>query len=168
MSRLFLFRHGKAAWAEPGMRDFDRKLDPRGVEEAVTMGRLMLERGLIPDKVICSTAARAVETIDALNESLHLNDVTRFEQNLYATDAPGYLEIAADTNFNGDVMLVGHNPMLEDAALALSADGDEDALGALHMGFRTGGLAVIRFDGPTSIFPNSTGYLETYVTPAKS
>ena len=63
-------------------------------------------------------------------------------------------------------MLVGHNPMLEDAALALAKLGDADALEDLHMGFRTAGLAVIRFDGPTSVFTTDTGYLEAYLTPA--
>lgn len=161
-----MFRHGKAAWAQPGMRDFDRKLDESGVEEAIAMGELMAKRGLIPGIVICSTAVRAVETLDALNAALHLEDVVRYEQNLYATDAPGYLEIAAATNSDGDVMLVGHNPMLEDAALALAQDGDDDAMDALHMGFRTAALAVIRFDGPSSDFPAKTGYLEYYLTPA--
>lgn len=166
MSRLYLFRHGKAAWAEPGMRDFDRKLDDRGIEEARAMGTLMKARRLVPDRVICSTAARAVETLEGLNAALHLEDVTTYEQNLYATDAPGYLEIAAASDFDGDVMLVGHNPMLEDAALALARDGEDEALDALHMGFRTAGLAIIRFDGPTSAFTTDTGYLEAYLTPA--
>jgi len=148
------------------MRDFDRKLDERGIEEARVMGKLMKRRNLVPDRVICSTAARAVETLEGLNASLHLDDVTTYEQNLYATDAPGYLEIAAATDFDGDVMLVGHNPMLEDAALALAKEGDDEAIDALHMGFRTAGLAVIRFDGPTSVFATDTGYLEAYLTPA--
>ena len=148
------------------MRDFDRKLDERGIEEAIAMGRLMAMRKLVPDIVICSTAARAVETLDALNESLHLDKAVRYEQNLYATDAPGYLEIAAATESDGDVMLVGHNPMLEDAALALAHDGDENALDALHMGFRTAALAIFRFDGPASDFVTASGYLESYLTPA--
>ncbi|MCI5077261.1 histidine phosphatase family protein [Oricola sp.] len=167
MSRLFLFRHGKAAWAQPGMRDFDRKLDARGIEEATTMGQLMVERDLIPDIVMCSSAARAVETFDALNQSLHLDNSVRYDQNLYATDAPGYLEIAATAGIDGDVMLVGHNPMLEDAALALAADGDHRAIEALHRGFRTAALAVIRFDGPASVFTDKTGYLEHFLTPAE-
>jgi phosphohistidine phosphatase len=166
LSRLFLFRHGKAAWAEPGMRDFDRKLDDRGIEEARAMGKLMKRRNLVPDRVICSTAARAVETLEGLNAALHLEGVTTYEQNLYATDAPGYLEIAGATDFDGDVMLVGHNPMLEDAALALAKDGEHEALQTLHMGFRTAGLAIIRFEGPTSAFTTDTGYLEAYLTPA--
>lgn len=148
------------------MRDFDRKLDERGIEEAAAMGRLMARRGLIPDIVICSTAARAVETFDALNEALNVVGSVRYEQNLYATDAPGYLEIAAATESDGDVMLVGHNPMLEDAAFALAQDGNEEALEALHMGFRTAALAIIRFDGPAADFATRTGYLESFLTPA--
>jgi phosphohistidine phosphatase len=161
-----LFRHGKAAWAQPGTRDFDRKLDDRGVDDCQRMGKLMRDRDLVPDRVICSSAVRAMETLDALNETLHLNDVVKYDQNLYATDAPGYLEIAAAENFDGDVMLVGHNPMLEDAALALARDGDEDAIDNLQMGFRTGGLAIVRFEGSTSTFPDAAGYLEHYLTPA--
>jgi phosphohistidine phosphatase len=148
------------------MRDFDRKLDAKGIEEATEMGRLMAKRRLVPDLVLCSTAARAVETLDALNEALHLENAVRYEQNLYATDAPGYLEIAAAADTDGDVMLVGHNPMLEDAALALAQDGEEEALDTLHMGFRTAALAVIRFDGPSSGFVTKTGYLEHFLTPA--
>lgn len=165
MSRLFLFRHGKAAWAQPGTRDFDRELDDQGVDEVRAMGRLMARLDLVPDIVVCSTARRAAETFDALAETMRLDDV-RYEQNLYATDAPGYLEIAAATGSTGDVMLVGHNPMLEDAALALSRDGEKQAIEALHMGFRTAGLAVIRFDGPASDFASRTGYLEHFLTPA--
>lgn len=148
------------------MRDFDRKLDDRGIEEAAVMGRLMAKRHLVPDIVVCSTAARAVETFDALNEALQLADRVRYEQDLYATDAPGYLEVAAATGSDGDVMLVGHNPMLEDAALALAQEGAEEALDALHMGFRTAALAIIRFDGPASDFATKTGYLEHFLTPA--
>ena len=43
------------------MRDFDRKLDESGVEEAIGMGRLMAKHQLVPDIVICSTAVRAAE-----------------------------------------------------------------------------------------------------------
>lgn len=148
------------------MRDFDRELEPEGFDDALAMGALMKARGLVPDRVICSTAKRAVETLEALDRVLHLQDVATYDPNLYATDAPGYLEIAAATDFDGDVMLVGHNPMLEDAALALSRDGNTEAIEALHMGFRTSGLAVIRFEGPTSVITDETGHLEAYLTPA--
>ncbi len=147
------------------MRDFDRQLDERGVEEAIAMGRLMLKRKLVPDIIFCSTAARAVQTLDAVNEALHLNDIARYDQNLYATDAPGYLEIAAAAGDAEDVMLVGHNPMLEDTAIALSKSGDDVSIDALHRGFRTAGLAVIDFEGPAASFISATGHLEAFLTP---
>ncbi|WP_306119357.1 MULTISPECIES: histidine phosphatase family protein [unclassified Roseitalea] len=166
MSRLFLLRHAKAEWAEPGQRDFDRALSPWGVEEARAMGAAMAARGLTPQRVICSTAARARQTMDAINQAHDLSSVTEFEQNLYGTDAPGYLEVAARSGFNGDLMLVGHNPMLEDVAVALAAEGEAEAIEHLNMGFRTAGLAIIALDGPMGAVETARGRLEVYLTPA--
>ncbi len=80
MSRLFLFRHAKAAWAEPGMRDFDRKLSDDGIEEAKKMGIALHANALLPDHIICSSAVRARETFDAANyNGIWTNRVTYTE-----------------------------------------------------------------------------------------
>ena len=165
MSRLFLLRHAKAQWAEPGQRDFDRALEPVGVEEARAIGAAMAARDLWPERVVCSTAARARQTLDGVNAVHDLSPVTRYSQDLYATDAPGYLEVVAGAGFDGDFMLVGHNPMLEEVALALASTGDDDAIGALRMGFRTAGLVVIGLDGPLAHVETMKGRLEAYLTP---
>lgn len=148
------------------MRDFDRELDEQGIEEARQMGIAMKAAGLVPQKVICSQAVRARQTLDAINESLHLENDVSFTDTLYATDAPGYLEVAAAADTDADLMLIGHNPMLEDLALALGHEGDEDSITELQMGFRTAGLVVINFEGASSTWGNSNGSLETYMTPA--
>ena len=165
MSRLFLLRHAKAEWAEPGQRDFDRKLAASGTEDAKAVARAMVDRGLAPQKVICSSALRARQTLDAFNEIHDMRAIASFDQNLYATDAPGYLEVAANAGMDGDLMLIGHNPMLEDLAVALARRGDEDVLDDLQMGFRTAGLAVIAFDGPIDAIETQTGTLEAYLNP---
>lgn len=148
------------------MKDFDRCLDEKGVKEAIAMGEAMAARGLVPQKIICSNAVRAKQTLAHVNETLRLHDKTTFTDELYATDAPGYLEIASRVTDVDDVMLVGHNPMLEDLAIGLAASGDEAAMYELQMGFRTAGLAVIAFDGPPVDFESLTGTLEAYLTPA--
>ncbi|MBO6636803.1 MAG: histidine phosphatase family protein [Roseitalea sp.] len=168
MSRLFLLRHAKAEWAEPGQRDFDRALAASGVEDAKALAAAMVEQALLPAQVICSSAARARQTLDAINTVHDFSAVTRYDQNLYATDAPGYLEVAASSGVDTDLMLVGHNPMLEDVAIALASSGDEALVDDLQMGFRTSGLAVIALDGPIADIEKLSGRLETYLTPATS
>ncbi|MEM0899133.1 MAG: histidine phosphatase family protein [Pseudomonadota bacterium] len=166
MGTLYLMRHGKAKWAEPGKRDFDRKLEDRGVSDAKAIGRELKSRGIMPDKIICSTAARAQQTIEAVNCELGATDRVISTDDLYGTDAPGYLEIASGSGAANSIMLVGHNPMLEDLALALSQNGPAEHIDALNMGFRTAGCVAIEFDGAPAGFLGRTGKLAFYLTPA--
>ena len=166
MSRLFLLRHAKAEWAQPGQRDFDRALEVSGVEDAKKIAAAMVSQGLMPTRIICSSAVRARQTLDAFNTVRDLSNIATFQSDLYATDAPGYLEVAARSGFDGDLMLIGHNPMLEDVAMALATAGDDTLLSDLNMGFRTAGLAVIALDRPIAEIDEATGTLEAYLTPA--
>ncbi|MEM1376570.1 MAG: histidine phosphatase family protein [Pseudomonadota bacterium] len=165
MARLMLLRHAKADWAEPGQRDFDRVLAADGIEECKSIGQLMLDHNLAPPNVICSEAVRATQTLEHVRTVAQWDTTISFERDLYATDAPGYLEIAATSGATGDIMLIGHNPMMEDLAYGLSHEGDAEAMDALNMGFRTCGLAVIRFDGEIKDAASQSGYLEKYLTP---
>src|SRR3954452_9870575 len=89
MSRLYLLRHAKAGWAAPGMRDFDRPLDPTGCTDADSIGAGMRAREYIPDLVLCSTAKRARETLDWV--ARHIGSPRAvFSDSLYSTDAAGY------------------------------------------------------------------------------
>ena len=91
MSRLFLLRHAKAGWAEPGMRDFDRPLEPLGRCDADAIGAAMRAHSFIPDLVLCSSAKRARETLDWV--ARHTGEArVIFSDNLYSTDAAGYVE----------------------------------------------------------------------------
>jgi phosphohistidine phosphatase SixA len=71
MASLLLLRHARAAWAEPGMRDFDRPLDMAGRIDADAMGAVLAISGAVPDLVVCSGARRARETWDAVAKHLH-------------------------------------------------------------------------------------------------
>ncbi len=166
MTRLFLLRHSRAGWAEPGMRDFDRPLDEAGTRGAVAAGRAMRERDYAPDLVICSSARRARETLDGVARVLDTGRII-YTEGLYSTDAAGYVDIIAEAPKAESLLLIGHNPMMEDVAMALSGDGDETANGSILNGFPTSGLAVIRFAGALSFVAPGKGYLEAFVTPAE-
>lgn len=165
MSRLFLFRHAKAAWAEPGMRDFDRKLSPDGIEEAEKMGQALRARNLKPHKIICSSATRAQQTFDAIDLNDGWRELVTFDSTLYSTDAPGYLEVAAAEDLEGDLMLIGHNPMLEDLAIGLGQNGNDEAYAHINMGFGTACIAIIKFDGPMKGVQTAKCELEEYLRP---
>ncbi|MGN6469401.1 MAG: SixA phosphatase family protein [Rhizobiaceae bacterium] len=168
MSRLYLLRHAKAGWAEPGMRDFDRPLTDRGKQDAAAIGMAMRASGFIPDLVLCSTAKRARETWECTARTIGpVPAPPVFVDGLYSCDAPGYLSIVRKTS--GDppsLLLVGHNPMIEDVAVACAARGDGAERAALSSGFPTSALAVIEFSGPLADAAPGKGYLTAFLTPA--
>lgn len=148
MNRLMLLRHAKAAWAQPGTRDFDRPLDEIGRRQTIEVGDAIVAAGLLPDHVVCSTARRARETWEGA--SARLGDPrpnVHYDDRLYSGDAVSYLEIARDAAVSGTVLIVGHNPMIEDLAHLFSGHGDKAARAALAAGFPPGALATISFSG---------------------
>ncbi|WP_421912898.1 SixA phosphatase family protein [Mesorhizobium sp.] len=165
MSRLYLLRHAKAGWALPGVRDFDRPLDASGLADAERMGAAMRARSFVPDVTLCSNARRARETLEGLAGQADTGRVL-FLDTLYSEDAAGYLAIIRDNGGPGSLLVIGHNPMMEDLAMAVSGNGDEAALAMLNHGFPTSGLAAIRFPGNLADATRGLGYLEAFLTPA--
>ena len=165
MSRLLLLRHARAAWAEPGMRDFDRPLDASGRADADAIGAVMAQDRVLPRRVICSSARRARETWETVMRHLPIADVIVTDQ-LYITDATGYLNFIRDNDEVDSLLIVGHNPMIEDVCFALAADGKDTATGARSSGFPTCGLAVIDFPGGLADVAPSAGFLEAFYTPS--
>ena len=168
MSRLFLLRHAKAGWAEPGMRDFDRPLDATGHTDAAAIGAVMAQAALKPDLIVCSSARRARETLDGVAPHVAEGIRTVFTDGLYSTDAAGYVDVIHEFGDAQSVLIIGHNPMMEDVAFALYDEGEQDAKDALMSGFPTSGLAVIRFPGGLSNAAPGKGYLEAFHTPAEA
>ena len=89
-----------------------------------------------------------------------------FFDTLYSEDAAGYLDIIRKNGGADQLLVIGHNPMTEDLAMAVSGDGDETARGMMNHGFPTSGLAVVRFPGNLAEAAQGNGYLEAFLTPA--
>ena len=128
----------------PGTRDFDRPLDDRGREEAARLAATLTVNGFAPDLVFCSNARRCVETLDILFARAGALPPIERSDALYASGQEAYLELIASVRDQAirSVMIVGHNPMIEDTASALvHADpaGCQQAMGA---GFPTAGLLI--------------------------
>lgn len=166
--RLLLLRHAKSSWADPGLADFDRPLNKRGVRAAPLMAQYIGAKGLRPDLVFCSAALRTRQTWDLVAAELGGETTVKVLKSLYLA-SPSRL-LAAVRQAPDEVarlMVLGHNPGLERFAAELCGPGsDRKALARLADKFPTCALAVIRFDSEGwSKVARGGGRLERFVVP---
>ena len=148
MQRLILFRHGKAEPDSLSGDDFDRRLAPRGVLESAAMGASLADLGFRPDAVLVSTSARTRETWDAMAVSFPAADV-RFESELYHADSGALRHAAKAAGRSANtVMVVAHNPGLQELTLQLLMEGSapSDLVGQAQRKFPPAAAAVFLFD----------------------
>lgn len=127
MKSLTLLRHAKSGWDDPSSRDFDRPLNPRGRRAARAVGAEMKAQGLGFDLVLASPARRVVETIEEVAATYGALD-PGYDQRLYLASAATLLDIVrAAPDGAGRLLLIGHNPGLEELALRLTG-GEGDTL----------------------------------------
>ena len=165
--RIFLVRHAHAGWAMPGVRDFDRSLDSQGVLEAGRLAAALTVNGYTVSRIICSNARRCRETLEIVREKTGLSGEIDHTDNLYTGTFETYLEMIGDNQAAGleSLMLVGHNPMLEDAAHALlkkDAGSVEEALGR---GFPTAGLLILDIDPGFTVETAGNAHLVGMISP---
>lgn len=143
MRRLILLRHTKSDWPN-GMVDHDRPLAARGRRAAPLMGRVLIEGGFIPDKVIVSTAVRTVETWALASAGLIQLPPGGQDPRIYEAAPHVLANVIRETGDEvGTLMLVGHNPGIESLAYDLIADGPAEQRRRLSRKYPTGGLVVI-------------------------
>ncbi|MBI5018389.1 MAG: histidine phosphatase family protein [Deltaproteobacteria bacterium] len=160
MKRLMLVRHGKAKREASSGRDFDRPLSRRGEEDAPEMGSRLAGRGVRPEAVITSPAKRARSTARRIARALgHPVAAIREEDAIYDATVPTLLALVRSFDDEWtDVLLVGHNPGLEELASLFTA-GAIDGLptcAVVGLGFEVrrwrevdgGGATVLSFDVP--------------------
>ncbi|MFK0383119.1 SixA phosphatase family protein [Agrobacterium sp. NPDC090273] len=141
--RIYLLRHAKAAWAAPGERDFDRRLNESGFAEAEIVADIAADKGYDPDILLSSTAERCRQTTEAWQRAFNEEISVSFVDEMYEAQVDIYLALIAAQKEAKSVMLVGHNPTMEATLEALIG---EDLLhAALPSGFPTAGLAVLDF-----------------------
>jgi phosphohistidine phosphatase len=123
MRTLLLLRHAKSSWDDPALRDFDRPLSKRGRKAAPLIGRFMLKREIRPGLVISSPAKRAKKTAALVIKSAQLETKPRLDERVYEASAIQLLEVISQIETGAaEVMLVGHNPGLEDLLLTLTGE----------------------------------------------
>lgn len=118
---ILLLRHAKSDWSRD-TDDFDRPLNPRGRRDAVRLARWVQEQNLIPEVILCSPARRTAQTAETLcaQTGFPAADI-HWNADLYLAPVHVLLDALADLPDKAHrVMLIGHNPGLEDLLLYLA------------------------------------------------
>jgi phosphohistidine phosphatase len=142
MKRVYLLRHAKSSWKDDSLPDRDRPLAGRGRRAAKAMARHLETEGIRPDLLLCSSARRTRETLELVKGAWGDGVETKVDEALYgASESELLVHLKALPEEVGSVMLIGHNPGLEDLALALASDGA--GLARMSEKYPTAALATI-------------------------
>jgi phosphohistidine phosphatase len=123
MKTLLILRHAKSSWDDPKLADQDRPLNKRGKREAPRIGKLLREEDLLPDLILSSTARRARKTAEAVAEASGYSGEIEFSGAFYPGDPSDYIDTLQDAPDGCEcIMVVGHNPGLEELLETLTGE----------------------------------------------
>jgi phosphohistidine phosphatase len=162
---LYLLRHLKSSWDDDTLADHDRPLAPRGRKAGQRMARHLQTAGVTPELVLCSPSVRTRQTLEAVREAIGEPDA-RFPGELYAASREELLAVLRGVEPDvASVLVIAHNPGLEDLAVTLAGRGDDEARQRLREKFPTGAFATLSFDGAWATLAPGECELAAFVVP---
>jgi phosphohistidine phosphatase len=169
MKTLILLRHAKSSWTDPACGDFDRPLAERGLRDGPRMGAWLAAGGYAPELVLCSAAARTKATFALVKPHLTGQPKLKVLKTLYlATPERLLREVQRAAAEISQLLIIGHNPGMEELARALAATGSKSALADLRSKFPSAAAAILTFDVTAwaDVGPR-TGDLAAFMVPKK-
>ncbi len=162
---IVLLRHAKADW--PDVADHERPLAEQGRRDAPAVGEWLTAQGHAPQLALCSTATRTRETWKLVAHHLPHRPRTVYEERIYEASPGEIIAMLGEVDDEvHDVLVVGHNPGMENLAGTLAGESDGEALAGLsRSGFPTAGVAVLRFTGSWKSVEPGTGTLTDFWAP---
>jgi len=138
MKQLLVLRHAKSSWKDSTLTDFNRPLNERGKRDAPRMGKLLSQLDLTPDLIITSAAVRAKLTAEAVADNCGYDGDILATPDLYMGMPEDYITVLNQIeDVYTRIMIVGHNPGIEDFV--------EDLTDQWHR-MPTAALAYIKLD----------------------
>ena len=167
MKTVTIFRHAKSGEkGNPRINDFDRPLADRGLKAAPKMGAAMRGLNLRPDLIVCSPSIRTRQTLAlASAEAWDSPPKIDFDKRVYEASAETLFGILKDAPEDVEhIMIVGHNPGLQDLAVTLAVGGRDRQ--QLKDKLPTGALVSFEFDEERwkDVQP-ATGHVSLFLTP---
>lgn len=142
VKRLLLMRHAKSSWDDPKLADHDRPLTSRGRKSAARIAKYMRNDGLEPSVVLCTSALRARQTLELLQPALSDATTIKIEPKLYGAGSKELItRIRRLSQAAPSVLIVGHNPAIQDLVLTLAAESPKSNV--IRKKFPTAALAVL-------------------------
>ena len=147
MKRVILFRHAKSAWSDPDLDDHDRPLNQRGRLAAPLMGAWMVEKGFVPDAVLCSSSVRTIETWARARVAMPGAPDAAVDATLYHADPNRMLAaINAAPADAATLLLIGHQPGIGALLRRLSTPNTPATCSRAYQKFPTAACAVLDLD----------------------
>jgi phosphohistidine phosphatase len=168
MKRLYLIRHAKSSWSEPGLDDFHRPLNHRGEKDGVAIAKRLAAAGIRPDLIVASPAVRTKKTARFMAEETGYDvDAIQYDNKLYLGSFSYHCQMIAILLRQVDeLFLVGHNGTITELAEHLSGHvlGNVPTCGVVALQYSdTGGFSDAAGRGKLVFFwfPKDHGGLHT-------
>ena len=146
MKTLTLLRHAKSGWNDPVARDFDRPLNAKGKRAAAIIGRHLRSIRADYDHVVASPAVRVGETLDEVVAGYGRTLAPVWDRRIYLASAATLLDVVQGLPGEAErVLMVGHNPGLEDLVLMLVPDSADGLRDEVEEKYPTATIAELRF-----------------------
>jgi phosphohistidine phosphatase len=164
-SRLIIMRHAKSDWKSGTITDFDRPLSTRGKREGRLMAKWLARPQLAPDLMLSSPALRARQTAELVaNEIIGAKDQIKWLDKVYAASLKNLLDvIEANSNDIDMLMLIGHNPGLDELLCFLSKT--EPVTTAKGKLMTTASIAVLNYGSGKIVSTARSASLELFMRP---
>jgi phosphohistidine phosphatase len=129
VATLYILRHATAAASGSDGKDASRPLTEAGLQEAEAMGRFLLRAGIVLDAVACSSAARALQSAEALLRGMQSKRQAEPVEELYnASGAVLLAWVQKRPVAERTLLVVGHMPGVGELASLLTTEHDDLAL----------------------------------------
>jgi len=159
---LYILRHAKAEAAADTADDHARPLAERGRADAARLGQWLGAQALGPQSILCSTAERTRQTLEALT----LDAPAAFSDRLYLASATEMLDLIRNTDATTSrLMLIGHNAGAHELVALLTADGTDEDIDRLRLSYPTCALAILSYEGSWNSLKPATMTLEKLLYP---
>ena len=123
MKTLIMLRHAKSSHEDGSLKDIDRPLNERGIADAKLIGGLIRKKRIQPELILASAAERVRQTADLVLKAARLNVEVTFDKRIYEASDRVLFKIIREINDSSNaVMLIGHNPGLEDLLEELTGE----------------------------------------------
>ena len=138
---ITLIRHAKSSWNNPSLSDFERPLNKRGIHDAPRVGAALQQAGVSFDRVLCSDAKRARQTLSLLGPEIEIDEaIIDYRHDMYGASADHLFScITEQSDSIYDIALIGHNPGMESLANSLAEGpvGSMQTCCVVHMEFES-------------------------------